>query len=305
MLTSRFATVDEIQSPEFRTINQRLISLHHLYNLVNHDKLNAERFDWLEQLNEKPPFYASRLWEFPFAIIAAELQPEMKVADVGCGNTPFTAYLSEVAGCKNVTGYDPDYIVNDSKESHSHFGAKKSYIEKLGIQFHQEGITKMTAPDDYFDRIFCISVLEHIDDIEIKQRGISEMVRILKPGGRLILTFDLGINMPLNNILDIIQWSGLIPANNIDMRFPKNRFVNYGNGQNVDVFGLVLEKNAQKIYIDHTKTKEIPLYKAYEKYKSVAQMYAVKYGSVLAARDLQRKWGPLRVFVKSLLGHYR
>jgi tRNA A58 N-methylase Trm61 len=66
------------------------------------------------------------MWELPFAIHAAGLKPGMKLADVGCGSTPFTAYLAEVAGCKNVTGYDPDYIVDDSKENHFHFGAKKS-----------------------------------------------------------------------------------------------------------------------------------------------------------------------------------
>jgi SAM-dependent methyltransferase len=163
----------------------------------------------------------------------------------------------------------------------------------------------MTAPDDYFDRVFCISVLEHIDDIEVKQKGIAEMVRMVKPGGKLILTFDLGINMPLNNILDIIQWSGLIPAGNINLKFPRKRFVNYGNGQHMDVFGLVLEKSDEKIFADYSGSNEIPMYRAYEKYKTLAGFYAVKYGSVLAARDLQRKWGPLRVFVKSLLGHYR
>jgi ubiquinone/menaquinone biosynthesis C-methylase UbiE len=305
MSTSRFATVNDILTPEFTEINQKLIELHKKYDLNDHTELNTERFDWLQELNEKPPYYASRSWEFPFAIITGELHPGMKVADVGCGNTPFTGYLAEAVGNKNVTGYDPDYIEDDSTESHSHFGAKRSYIDKIGINFYKEGITKMSAPDEYFDRVFCISVLEHIDDIEIKQKGIAEMVRILKPGGKLILTFDLGINNPLNNILNIIQYSGLIPQNNIDLRFPQNRFVNYGNGQNVDVFGLVLEKNAQKIYTDHSRTREIPIHRAYDKYKSLAEFYAVKYGSVLAARDLKRKFGPFRVFIKSLLGKYR
>jgi SAM-dependent methyltransferase len=267
--------------------------------------LNKERFSWLSQLEQQPPYYAARAWEFPFAIIAGDLKQGMKVADVGCGNTPFTAYLAQAVGPKNVTGYDPDYIVDDNKEAHSHFGARKSFIDRLGINFYNEGVTKMTAPDNYFDRVFCISVLEHIEDITVKQKGIREMVRMLKPGGLLILTFDLGIGNPLNNILDIVQYSGLMPQDGINLKFPRRRFVNYGNGTNVDVFGLVLEKSDEKIYKDHSEKEELPMYKAYDKYADLASFYAVKYNSILAARDLQSRFGPFKVFVKSILGKYR
>jgi len=305
MPQSRFASFEEINTAEFEIINKRLVDLHNEHHLIDHYELNKERFPWLEQLKIQPPYYAARSWEFPFAILSADLQRGMKVADVGCGNTPFTAYLAEAAGNKNVTGYDPDYIIDDNADSHSHFGAKKSFINALGINFHNECITKMTAPDNYFDRVFCISVLEHIEDITVKQQGIKEMVRMLKPGGLLILTFDLGIANPLNNILDIIQYSGLTPGGDINLKFPRKRFVNYGNGSNVDVFGLVLEKSNDKIYKDHSETTELPMYAAYERYSKLAEFYTVPYNSISAARDLKSRLGPLKVFIKSLLGKYR
>lgn len=304
MSVSRFAVFEEINSPEFESINKELIEMHLAYQLQDHEDLNRERFPWLNKINIIPPYYAARAWEFPFAILEGEITYGMKVADVGCGNTPFTAYLANVAGPKNVTGYDPDYIV-DNSERQSHFGAKKSYIDKLGINFYNEGITNMTAPDNYYDRVFCISVLEHIDDITVKQKGILEMVRILKPGGRLVVTFDLGLNNPLNNILDIIQYSGLIPTKGIDLKFPQKRFVNYGNGSTVDVFGLILEKSNEKIYSDATETSELPMYEAYKRYSTLAGFYAVPYDTILVARDLKSKFGLLKAILKSLLGKYR
>jgi SAM-dependent methyltransferase len=304
MINSRFATYDEITSPEFERLNLTLNELHRQYNLQDHSNLNQQRFNWIEELSFKPSYYASRLWEFPFAILSAEIREGMTVADVGCGNTPFTAYLAQIAGPKNVTGYDPDYIESDAQEGHSHFGARKSFIDSIGINFFKEGITGISAPNDYYDRVFCISVLEHIENIETKQKGIKELVRILKPGGRLILTFDLGIKLPLNNILDILQYSGLTPFDCINLKFPKERFVNYGQGTNVDVFGLVLEKNPEMIFVDHNKQKEIPQYSAYDRYAELAGFYALAYSDVLAARDLKRKFGPFRVLIKSLLKKY-
>ncbi len=305
MSHSRFATYEDILSADFQSINKELIQLHNTHQLIDHLELNKQRFSWLDKLSYDIPYYGARAWEFPFAILSSNLQQGMKVADVGCGNTPFTAYLSKAVGPENVTGYDPDYIVDESVDSHSHFGAKKSFIEKLGINFHNEGITKMTAPDNFYDRVFCISVLEHIDDLSVKQEGLLEMARMLKPGGQLILTFDLGISNPLNNIFNIIQCSGLIPGANLDLKFPKKRFVNYGGGSNVDVFGLVLHKSDEKIYTDHSETQEIPMYQAYDRYSKLAGFYALNYNSILAARELGQKLGPLKVFVKSILGKYR
>ena len=302
---SRFAKADEIFSEKFASVNDRLAALHKKHGLQDHKQINESRFTWHNKITYEPMYYAARMWEFPFAIIESDLVKGMKVADVGCGNTPFTALLAELVGAQNVTGFDPDYIIDDSIEGHSHFGARKSFINSLGINFHNDGMTKLTAKDESFDVVFCISVLEHIDDISVKQQGVKEMARIVKPGGKLILTFDLGINMPLNDIFQIIQYSGLTPAGTIDFHWPKERFVNYGNGSTVDVFGLVLEKPAYLIYKDGNKNKEIPAYTASAPYIRLAEHYAISYNQALAARDLKSsKIGPLKVFIKSILGKY-
>lgn len=51
------------------------------------------------------------------------------------------------------------------------------------------------------------------------------------------MTFDLGINLPLNHIWDIIASSVLTPVD-IDLSWPPHNFVIYGGGSSVDVLGL-------------------------------------------------------------------
>ena len=52
-------------------------------------------------------------------------------------------------------------------------------------------LTRIPFPDASFDLITSVSVVEHIPAIE---RALAEMVRVLKPGGRLLLTTDCSPN---------------------------------------------------------------------------------------------------------------
>lgn len=74
--------------------------------------------------------------------------------------------------------------------------------EFLGDQFplgstnpagvHNEDITRLTFPDDSFDAVFSIDVLEHVPDY---RAGLAELARCLKPGGKMLLTapFNFGL----------------------------------------------------------------------------------------------------------------
>lgn len=67
----------------------------------------------------------------------------------------------------------PGYIASDPK---------MSYVA------HREDIRAISYPDDSFDLVICHHVLEHIDD---DRKAMAEMRRVLKPGGRAILSVPL------------------------------------------------------------------------------------------------------------------
>jgi SAM-dependent methyltransferase len=47
-------------------------------------------------------------------------------------------------------------------------------------------------PDDYFDIVYSMSVVEHVEGWSGDSQSIREMLRVLKPGGRLMVTVPLG-----------------------------------------------------------------------------------------------------------------
>ena len=51
--------------------------------------------------------------------------------------------------------------------------------------------TALPLPDEAFDVVLCLEMLEHLAASD-RRPAISEMLRVLRPGGRLVLTFPAG-----------------------------------------------------------------------------------------------------------------
>jgi SAM-dependent methyltransferase len=86
--------------------------------------------------------------------------------DVGCGAKPYEDYFSH---CERYVGLE----VESDK-------TKKSFSP----DFFYDGIT-FPFESDSFDSLVSFEVMEHVDDIEV---FFSELVRVLRPGGRIIVS---------------------------------------------------------------------------------------------------------------------
>lgn len=116
-------------------------------------------------------------------------------------------------------------------------------IAKLGldIEYHPDSLAEMRFDDEFFDRVFCISVLEHLPE-RTAYSGMKEMARVLKKGGLLTVTLDNDgphVNSDLTGRhRDLINASGLELFGESDFRVPNPSEV----PGTYNVVGFILKK---------------------------------------------------------------
>jgi len=114
------------------------------------------------------------VWE-EFKPLADYVKTGDRVLDLGCGN----GRLAELFNEKSISysGLDISEKLIDI--------AKKRYPEQ---DFQVFGGLKIPFEDNYFDKVFCISVLFHIPGRELREEFLREVKRVLRPDGKLILS---------------------------------------------------------------------------------------------------------------------
>jgi ubiquinone/menaquinone biosynthesis C-methylase UbiE len=182
--SNSYALISEKQSRHFTKIMQRL-----------------------EKYFGTGPVGPNKYWEYPWVLANLRLEKGMSVLDAGCGKSPLQFLLSDV-GCR-VTGIDPF-------ENVGWHGIDRGLARRFGcqIEYRVESAESISYANNSFDRVCCVSVIEHCreknidvekitpqtkDDRELQRKMMKEMVRVLKVGGFLVLTVDF--NIPRNNCL--------------------------------------------------------------------------------------------------------
>jgi len=98
---------------------------------------------------------------------------DKKILDAGCGKGVWLEQFAMIAGAENVFGSDIDDAEFESvPEVIPRENLVKCPIEELDF------------PDNIFDVVFSHEVIEHVVD---DKKAMSEMIRVLKPGGKLVL----------------------------------------------------------------------------------------------------------------------
>jgi len=166
---------------------------------------NSEPFlktmDHMERYVGAGPVGPNKYWEYPWVLSTLQLEPGLSVLDAGCGRSPIQFALGHL-GC-DVVGIDP----NEGVDWH---GIDRSLARRFDcpIRYRREGMESISFPDQTFDRVCCVSVIEHCraepvsDDLavpmneadrDLQARMMKEMLRVLKPGGLLVVTVDYAI----------------------------------------------------------------------------------------------------------------
>jgi ADP-heptose:LPS heptosyltransferase/SAM-dependent methyltransferase len=133
--------------------------------------------------------HASKQWEYLFVLDYLDRKhlardKKLSIADLGGGRGALAAYLAQQGHSVNV--YDTDYLW-DSRGDSDIEPRFRAWARQHGYYADYGSLFNVPAPTGKFDIVTSISVLEHVPH---KQFAVKEALRILKPGGTLIMTFD-------------------------------------------------------------------------------------------------------------------
>ena len=179
-----------------------------------------------------PEYWPSRAYEYAWA---SEFIDKGDVSlDAACGLChPLKFYLLDSENKTYACDVDRRLMSESAirQEISEVFGhdAEKAFEKKYfeNINYELADLTKLPYKNEFFDKVYCISVLEHLNDklnkynfiryIPILNKLVSndiykslqEFKRVLKKDGFIILTFDYP-RINLNYLKDCIKKLGLI-----------------------------------------------------------------------------------------------
>lgn len=112
------------------------------------------------------------------------LQPGQRLLDIGCGSGRHTC---EAYRLKGIVAVGADLNIEDLKQARE----RLRFHDRLGEHgggswcLSTADVRRLPFPDRHFHAVICSEVLEHIPE---HHHAIDELVRILKPGGHLVVS---------------------------------------------------------------------------------------------------------------------
>lgn len=186
---------------------------------------------------EDPLHQWSRQWEYPYVFKrikkVIQQEPKSRILDAGSGVTFFPYYLKSQFFAANVCCCDYDGILSGIYEQIN------TDIDK-SVEFSIADLRELPYDNDWFNIIYCISVLEHTADYE---KIIEELYRVLRPGGELVVTFDLS----LDGTRDICVEKGAELLTALTKRFDSSNNISLDLKSHVSLTGIFTTNTAKGI----------------------------------------------------------
>lgn len=144
---------------------------------------------WTKQAHEHGQSYAAswsdhRVIEMEIRQIAKRLKDGDHVLDAGCAN----GYSSLQFACsQRIRLRGLDYVPKMIEQARLRAA---SMTDKLvgSVEFEPGDITQLKEPSETYDKVVVIRVLINLGTWERQVQGLRECIRVLKPGGTLLLS---------------------------------------------------------------------------------------------------------------------
>lgn len=164
-----------------------------------------------ERSYAEPGARVGRKFEGVWALLS-DCLPCESFLDAGCGDGRYLVEVGTHAG--RLAGVDiSERILATAREALDRSG--------LAAELRQGNLESLPYPAEAFDLVLCSQVIEHL---LAPERGLEELARVLRPGGKLLLTTDNRhtlshvLNAPRSAILRLVR--GRKPA----FEFPHRSF---------------------------------------------------------------------------------
>lgn len=192
---------DDLSQEDFVICDTEIMESEEYRDVMTEITSISRTMKWVQDYDR----YPTRKFEYPFSYYAAGLGEDMRMLDAGCSTDSFAPFLASrgfrVWGSDNFHSHDVRWDPENGLFQGKLKGADrlKAYREMLqrqlnvSVDYHIEDICSTHFEADHFDRIFCISVLEHLPDYKIRM-VFDEWRRILKKEGLVLLTVDYIVN---------------------------------------------------------------------------------------------------------------
>lgn len=139
---------------------------------------------------------STRRFEYPWAYHAVPIRAGMVAVDLGGGVSGFPFTIASAGA--SVVNVDPflDYgsSVDYCDVDPALLIDRLNQVQRTAVRLVRRDLVGAALPAGSVDVVYCISMLEHLGP-EARAEALGEVGRILKPGGHLVLTVDLFLDL--------------------------------------------------------------------------------------------------------------